>query len=68
MLGLDAGVLAVGRKADLVMFDPERSWKVIADAFRSKSKNSPFDGRAVQGRVLRTVIDGRVVYDTSAAQ
>jgi dihydroorotase len=63
LLGLDAGSLSKGRKADLIVFDPERPWKVIADDFRSKSKNSPFDGRAVQGQVLRTVIDGRVVFD-----
>jgi dihydroorotase len=63
VLGLEAGTLSKGQKADLVIFDPERAWKVIADKFRSKSKNSPFDGRAVQGQVLRTVIDGRVVYD-----
>ena len=36
---------------------------MIADDFKSKSKNSPFDGRPVQGRVLRTVVDGRVVFD-----
>jgi dihydroorotase len=66
LLGLDAGVIAKGRKADLVIFDPERGWKVVADDFRSKSKNSPFDGRAVQGKVLRTVIDGRTVYDAMA--
>ncbi|MCA9270401.1 MAG: dihydroorotase, partial [Planctomycetales bacterium] len=63
LLGLDAGQIAAGRKADLVIFNPERGWKVIADDFKSKSKNSPFDGRPVQGRVLRTVIDGRVVHD-----
>jgi dihydroorotase len=63
ILGLDAGTLGQGRKADLVIFDPDRGWKVIADNFLSKSKNSPFDGRGVQGQVLRTVIDGRVVFD-----
>ena len=63
LLGLRAGRLSKGAKADLVLFDPERAWKVIADSFRSKSKNSPFDGRPVQGQVLRTVVDGRVVYD-----
>jgi dihydroorotase len=63
LLGLDAGRIATGGKADLVIFDPERAWKVIADDFRSKSKNSPFDGQPVQGRVLRTIIDGRAVFD-----
>ncbi|MDX2224737.1 MAG: dihydroorotase [Rhodospirillaceae bacterium] len=67
LLGLEAGRLKVGAKADLVLFDPDRGWKVIADNFRSKSKNSPFDGQPVQGRVLRTVIDGRVVFDALAA-
>jgi len=64
LLGLEAGALTKGHRADLVIFNPDRAWKVIADDFRSKSKNSPFDGRAVQGQVLRTVIDGRVVFDT----
>tara|TARA_R110000868_G_scaffold128879_2_gene337311 strand:- start:1246 stop:2571 length:1326 start_codon:yes stop_codon:yes gene_type:complete len=63
LLGLDAGRLAKGHKADIAIFNPDEGWKVIADAFKSKSKNSPFDGRPVQGRVLRTVVDGRVVFD-----
>ncbi|MGE3477015.1 MAG: dihydroorotase family protein [Rhodospirillaceae bacterium] len=67
LLGLEAGRLARGQKADLVIFNPDEGWKVIADAFKSKSKNSPFDGRPVQGRVLRTVVDGRVVYDVLGA-
>jgi dihydroorotase len=63
LLGLNAGRLKAGAPADLVLFDPERGWKVDPEAhFRSKSKNSPFDGRLVQGRVLRTVVDGRSVY------
>ena len=63
LLGLEAGRLAKGRKADLTIFDPDEGWKVIADKFKSKSKNTPFDGRPVQGRVLRTVVDGRTVFD-----
>ncbi len=62
LLELGAGRLAKGAPADLVLFNPDRAWKVVADNFRSKSKNSPFDGRPVQGLVLRTVIDGRTVY------
>jgi len=64
LLGLDeAGKLAVGAPADLMVFDPERGWKVDADDLLSKSKNSPFDGRPVQGRVLRCVVDGRTVFE-----
>ena len=67
LLGLEAGRLARGQKADLVIFNPDESWKVIGDAFKSKSKNSPFDGRPVQGRVFRTVIDGRTVFEYESA-
>ena len=62
LLGLDAGRLSKGGAADFFVFDPERAWKVDADSLLSKSKNSPFDGRPVQGRVLRTVVDGRAVF------
>ncbi len=63
LLGLDAGTLNAGAPADLVLFDPDIGWKVIGDNFRSKSKNTPFDGRPVQGKVIRTVIDGRTVFE-----
>lgn len=63
LLGLPAGRLAKGGPADLVVFDPERGWKVEADHLLSKSKNTPFDGRPVQGRALRTVVDGRTVFE-----
>lgn len=62
-LGLTAGRLAVGAPADFFLFEPERAWKIVAEKLRSKSKNTPFDGRPVQGRVLRTVIDGRTVFE-----
>ncbi|MFN3076523.1 MAG: dihydroorotase [Alphaproteobacteria bacterium] len=67
LLGLTAaGRLQRGGPADLVLFHPDRAWKVIADNLVGKSKNSPFDGLPVQGRVLRTVVDGRSVYVANA--
>ena len=66
LLQLDAGTLAAGAPADLVLFDPNAAWKVDGDAFLSKSKNTPFDGKLVQGKVHRTVIDGRTVFEKSA--
>jgi dihydroorotase len=62
LLGLPQGRLAPGAPADLVLFDPTRAWVVDEDRFLSKSKNSPFGGRPVQGRVLRTLVDGRTVF------
>ena len=62
ILGLPAGRLKMGAAADLVLFDPDRGWQVDPVKFKSKSKNSPFDGRPMQGVVLRTVVDGRTVH------
>ena len=65
LLGLPAGQLIKGQRADLTLFDPDEGWLVQADNLASKAKNTPFDGRPVQGTVLRTVIDGRAVYQSS---
>ncbi len=63
LLGLEAGRLAVGAPADLVLFDMDAPF--IMDRFKllSKSKNTPFDGRRMQGRVLRTFVAGEQVYE-----
>ncbi len=66
ILGLPAGRIAVGRPADVVVFDPEKPGRIEPDNFVSKSKNSPFDGRLVQGRILRTVVDGRTIHEAIA--
>lgn len=67
LLGLRQGRLEVGAPADLVLFELDRAWKVDVDRLRSKSKNSAFDERPVQGMVLRTIVDGRTVFDAGAA-
>jgi dihydroorotase len=64
ILRLPAGRLAIGAPADFVVFDLDRPWQIAEDDFRSKSKNSPFDGRPVQGRAIKTIVGGRVVYDS----
>jgi len=63
LMGLSAGRLEKSAAADLMVFDPENIWKVDANSLRSIAKNSPFDERPVQGRVLRTVVDGRTVFE-----
>ena len=64
ILRLPAGRLAIGAPADFVVFDLDRPWQIAEGDFRSKSKNSPFDGRPVQGRAIKTIVGGRVVYDS----
>lgn len=61
--GLAGGRLCPGAPADLVMFDPDTPYVLDRFALQSKSKNTPFDGQRMQGRVLRTWVDGAVVYD-----
>ena len=62
ILGLDAGRLAKGAPADLVLFDPDAPWKITESGLRSLSKNTAFEGRLVEGRVARTLVDGRTIY------
>jgi dihydroorotase len=56
------GSLAVGSFADVVVFDPAEEWNFAARASRSKSKNTPFDGASMLGKVKATISEGRVVY------
>ena len=62
LLGLASGRIGRGAPADLVLCDLNAPVVIDADKLISKSKNSPFDGRRLQGRVLRTLVDGRTVY------
>ncbi|WP_112322344.1 dihydroorotase [Oceanibium sediminis] len=62
LLGLSAGRLAVGAPADLILFDPDAPFILDRSKLRSKSKNTPYDGRRMQGRVLRTLVSGREVF------
>jgi dihydroorotase len=62
LMGLPACRLAKGGAADLALFNPDRPWRVREQELHSKSKNTPFDYRPVQGRVMMTVVDGRRVF------
>lgn len=63
ILGLPVGRLAPGAPADLVVFDPDHPWVVDRNALRGRAKNSPFDEARMQGRVLTTIVAGRVVHE-----
>ncbi len=60
--GLPAGTLRPGAPGDVTVFDPNARWTVSADRFRSKSRNCPFVGMALEGRVAATVVGGEVRY------
>ena len=62
LLGLAAGRLSAGAPADLVLFDVDAPVVIDAERLISRSKNSPFDGRRLQGQVLMTLVDGRIVW------
>ena len=61
LLGLPGGSLAIGAEADLLLFDPERPWRIDSDHMASRAGNTPFDGLPVQGKVLQTIKGGVVV-------
>jgi dihydroorotase len=62
LLGLEAGTLSVGAPADLTLIDPNLKWTVKIDKFESASRNSPFDGRKLKGRAVRTIVGGKTVW------
>lgn len=62
VFGLPGGQLKVGRPADITIFDPGQSWTYRASEGFSKSINSPFDGWSFKGKVVSTLLNGKVVY------
>jgi dihydroorotase len=62
LLEIDAGTLSVGAKADITLIDPEMEWTVRAQAFQSASRNTPFDGWKLKGRAVRTIVNGKTVW------
>jgi dihydroorotase len=67
ILNLPAGTLAAGAAADICLFDPGETWTYDAGAGCSKSSNSPWSGRRLQGRVRTTIVDGRIVFPFAAS-
>jgi dihydroorotase len=66
ILGLPAGTLAAGADADVTLVDPARRWRVEARSFRSKGRNTPFEGWDVVGRAVAVLVGGRLVHEERA--
>ncbi len=62
ILGLSSG-LKIGAAADITVIDPDRIWTVDAGRFKSISRNTPFDGWALKGKAVLTIVNGTVVFD-----
>jgi len=63
LLGLPGGTLRAGAPADVIVVDMDQPWVVNPDELKSKCKNTPFDEARMQGRVVRTIVGGRTVYE-----
>jgi dihydroorotase len=63
LLGLPGGSLKQGAPADVIVIDLDVPWVLDPDALKSKCKNTPFDEARLQGRVVRTIVAGRTVYE-----
>jgi dihydroorotase len=59
---LPGGTLAKGSIADVSVFDPAMEWTVEAKRFRSKGRNTPYDGQKLHGAAFCTIVGGRIVY------
>jgi dihydroorotase len=66
LLGLQAGTLKPGSVADVIVADIDEPWVLDPDKLKSKCKNTPFDEARLQGRVLRTIVAGRTVFEYAA--
>ena len=63
ILGINAGTLKEGSPADIVLFDMDERYTVDVNKLHGKSKNSPFKGKKLYGKVKYTVLDGNVVFE-----
>jgi dihydroorotase len=67
ILGIPGGTLEEGEPADLIIVDPEAEWTVTPGDFLSKGRNTPFAGWKLRGRVERTFVAGKAVYDAPSS-
>ncbi|HEX9996412.1 MAG TPA: dihydroorotase [Abditibacterium sp.] len=62
ILGLESGTLGIGKAADIVVFDPKSRWTLQKQLLKSKSKNTPYDGHEMTGKITATWANGKRIY------
>jgi dihydroorotase len=67
LLGLDRGTLSIGAAADVTLIDPDLEWTVDRQQSASRSRNTPFHGRQLKGRAVRTIVAGTTVWELKDA-
>ena len=68
ILGIQGGILETGLPADIAIVDIRKEYVVNKNQFYSKGKNTPFHGKKLKGKVIYTIVDGKVVYDKEVIQ
>jgi len=63
IIGVDKGTLGVGKQADITIIDPKAEYEIDVNKFRSKSKNCPYQGWKVTGKVEKTIVGGEIRFE-----
>ena len=65
IFGLDKGTLGVGKAADITLFNDKEEYSINPSNFKSRSKNSPYKGWKVRGKILHTLVNGKTVFKSN---
>ena len=65
IFGLEVGTLGVGKKADITLFNEKEEYSIDPSKFKSRSKNSPYKGWKVRGKVLQTIVNGKTIFKSN---
>ncbi|MCK4847344.1 MAG: amidohydrolase family protein, partial [Deltaproteobacteria bacterium] len=63
VMNLTTGTLGIGKEADITLINLEKKWTINSEEFRSKGRNTPFEGMSIKGRVVRTLVKGETIFE-----
>ncbi|MHC4686617.1 MAG: amidohydrolase family protein, partial [Planctomycetota bacterium] len=63
IIGIDKGTLGIGKQADVTIIDPDAEYEIDVNKFRSKSRNCPYHGWKVKGKVEKTIVGGEIRFE-----